>query len=266
MRVDMLRRSICALFIVAMTALAANVKLYLKSGDYQLAREYQVLSDRVRFYSVERNEWEEIPLTLIDLPRTKAEAERKREQIKDETKQITEEDQAVRAQQSEIDRIPQDPGVYRMNGAKAVPIPAAESKIVNDKRRNILKAMSPIPIVSGKAAVELDGESSLNAVHDARPEFYIRLSAEERFGIIRLTPQKGVRIVEKLSLIPVTKQIVEQQQEIETFHQQLAYGLYKIWPEKPLEPGEYAVVEFTPATNGTINIQVWDFACRRAQP
>jgi len=33
--------------------------------------------------------------------------------------------------------------------------------------------------------------------------------------------------------------------------------LYKIWPTKPLEPGEYAVVEYT---DGKVNIQVWDFA------
>jgi hypothetical protein len=28
---------------------------------------------------------------------------------------------------------------------------------------------------------------------------------------------------------------------------------------KPLAPGEYAVVEYTPAANGVINMQIWDF-------
>jgi hypothetical protein len=37
----------------------------------------------------------------------------------------------------------------------------------------------------------------------------------------------------------------------------MAEGLYKIWPTKPLEPGEYAVMEYT---DGKVNIQVWDFA------
>ena len=33
--------------------------------------------------------------------------------------------------------------------------------------------------------------------------------------------------------------------------------LYRIWPEKPLEPGEYAVMEYT---DGKLNMQVWDVA------
>jgi hypothetical protein len=32
--------------------------------------------------------------------------------------------------------------------------------------------------------------------------------------------------------------------------------LFKIWPEKELDPGEYAVIEHT---EGKINLQVWDF-------
>ena len=38
---------------------------------------------------------------------------------------------------------------------------------------------------------------------------------------------------------------------------ELASGLYKIWPKEKLEPGEYAVVEYT---ENKLNIQVWDFA------
>jgi hypothetical protein len=34
-------------------------------------REYEVKPDRVRFFSTEREEWEEIPLELVDLARTK---------------------------------------------------------------------------------------------------------------------------------------------------------------------------------------------------
>jgi len=37
--------------------------------------------------------------------------------------------------------------------------------------------------------------------------------------------------------------------------------VYKIWPVKPLTPGEYAVYQYT---EGKGNIQVWDFAWRPA--
>jgi hypothetical protein len=41
----------------------------------------------------------------------------------------------------------------------------------------------------------------------------------------------------------------------------LADGLYKVWPEKPLEPGEYALVEFADTDNQQdMDLLVWDFA------
>ena len=33
----------------------------------------------------------------------------------------------------------------------------------------------------------------------------------------------------------------------------------QFWPQEKLEPGEYAVVEFT---DGKVNMQVWDFAIK----
>ena len=52
-------------------------------------------------------------------------------------------------------------------------------------------------------------------------------------------------------------QVSESHEDINVFRWEAGDGLYKVWPKAPLEPGEYAVVEFS---LGEANIQVWDFA------
>jgi len=258
-----MRRVLLALFVLAFSAFAANVKLYLKDGSHQLVREYQVQTDRVRYYSVERSQWEEIPLDLVDLKRTESEVAEHKNELAVEAKVISEEDQAERSLREEIAKIPQDPGAYYLEDNAAKPIKVAESKIHNNKGRNVLKVLSPIPMVTGKATLELDGEHSSTVLTDPEHEFFLKLSNEERFGIIKLTPERGVRIVEKMTIVPVTKEIIEEPIEVAIFRKQLTQdGLYKIWSAKPLAPGEYAVVEFTP---GKANMQVWDFAIRAGQ-
>ena len=68
-------------FLLATVAFAANVKLYLKDGGYHVVREYQIQKDRVHFYSVERSQWEDIPLDLVDLKRTETEAASRKAQL-----------------------------------------------------------------------------------------------------------------------------------------------------------------------------------------
>ena len=257
----MMRTLLATLLFVAVLS-GASIRLYLKDGTWHTVSEYKQQGDRVRYFSTERSDWEEIPLELVDLKRTESEvAERSRER-QEQAKLIDAEDQAERAQREEIERIPWEAGVFRTEGDKAVTLKQAESKEVTNKRRSVLKAITPIPIVSGKSTIEIDGLTSAQAVPTNRPEFYIRLAAEERFAIIRLTRAKTSRIVQKWDKIPVTGEIVEQTDIIETFKQQLASNLYKIWPTKPLPPGEYAVVEYT---EGKGNMQVWDFSVAAAK-
>jgi len=50
----------------------------LKDGNFQLVREYQRNGERVRYFSVERGAWEEIPSAMVDWDATaKAEKQRK---------------------------------------------------------------------------------------------------------------------------------------------------------------------------------------------
>lgn len=255
-----MRRAILALFALALAAFAANIKLYLKDGGFHLVREYKVEADRVSFYSVERSQWEEIPLDLVDLKRTEAETAERQAQVADEAKVVAEEEHAQRQIRAEVAKIPRDPGVYYVEDDTVKSAKVGESKVHTNKGRSVLQVLSPIPAVSGKATLELDGLHSQNVFANPEQEFYIQLSAEERFGIVKLTPGKGVRIVEKITVVPVTKEVVEEPIEVQIFSKQMTQdGLYKLWPMKPMDPGEYAVVEFTA---GKTNMQVWDFAIK----
>jgi hypothetical protein len=242
--------------LFAGAAFGATVRLYLKDGTFHLVREYELQQDRVRYFSTERDEWEEIPLELVDLARTKKEAAAFEESVKADAKAQAEEDAAERTARLEVEKIPVEAGAYCINGDKLEPMKVAESKVVNNKRRNVLKVLSPVPMVPGKSTVELDGETSQTRVKQDRPEFYFRLSAEERFGIVKLTPKKGARVVENVTIIPVSKEMVEEPQLVETFKKQVGELVFKIWPVAALEPGEYALVQYT---EGKLNMQVWDF-------
>src|SRR5208283_3715403 len=103
-----MRKSLLALLFLAFTVCAANLKLYLKDGSYHIVREYQVQSGNVHFYSVERSQWEDIPLDLVDLRRTEAEVAQRQTQLKKDTQAVAEEEKVERDLARETSRIPQD--------------------------------------------------------------------------------------------------------------------------------------------------------------
>lgn len=236
--------------------LGANFRLYLKDGGHHVTSEYKVAEDRVIYYSVERSDWEQIPLELVDLKRTETERKAADDKRERNAKAQAEEDQAERELEKEIRSVPAEPGVYLNEDGKLREFPVGEVKLVTDKKRSVLKAITPVPLINGKVTVEMDGEHSANAVSNRRPEFYLRLATEEPFAIIRMGEKKGVRLVEKVSVVPVVKEMFEERDSVEIFRRQFGDGLFKVWPAQDLEPGEYAVVTFT---EGKVNIRVWDF-------
>lgn len=244
------------LFAMAAAAFGANSRLYLKDGDYQLVREYQVLADRVRYFSTERGDWEEIPIELVDLERTKKDAAERQAAIEADARQQDLEDKAIREERKEVARVPVEPGVYYVHGDKLETIPPAEIEVISSKSRTVLKVLSPVPIVPGKSSVEIKGETAALRVASNTPEFYFRLMEEERFALIKLTRKKNARLVENVAILPVTNEVIQDLKQVATFKKQIGDRSYKIWPEKPLEPGEYALVEYT---EDSLNLQLWDF-------
>ena len=251
-----MRRWLPILALLAFPAFADTVRLYLKDGNYQLAREYQVLSDRVKYLSAERGDWEELPLDLVDLDRTKKEAAEREETIRKEVKEQDEEDAAIRATRKEVEQVPVEAGTYYLHGEKLDPLKQAEVKIVRDKKRNVLKVLSPVPLIPGKSTVELEGGAAQLRITEERPEFYFRLSKPEALAIVKLSPKKTLRVVETANILPVTNEVEEDRQLVATFKKEVGEQLFKIWPERALDPGEYALIQYT---DGSLNPQIWDF-------
>jgi hypothetical protein len=251
-----MRKACLLLAAVCTLASAANLKLYFKDGSDQLVREYKIANDRLSYYSVDRDEWEEVPLSIVDLDKTKAEIKQRADDARASAAAEDAENKAERAARKEVENVPAEPGMYLIEDEKLVPMKVGESKVVTNKRRSVLKAISPVPMVPGKATLELDGAHSSQGTANRSPEFYIRLTQDERFGILRMGEHKGNRVVEKLTIQPVVNETQQEPDLVEVFRQQVADGLFKIWPQKPLEPGEYAVVEYS---EEKVNMQVWDF-------
>lgn len=254
-----MRKYLLALAILACAAWAANLKLYMKDGSYQVVREYQVQPDRVHFYSVERSGWEDVPLDIVDLKRTASEAAGRKAKLEEDTKAMAQEEKAERDLEKEMRRIPQDPGAYWLLGNEVQVLKVAESTIHTNKGRAILKKLSPLPVITGKATLEIAGAHSLNVFTNPEQEFYLQLSEPQRFGIAKLTTKGAVRIVENVTTVPVVNEIIQEPTMVDILKKELDSGLYKIWPKEKLEPGEYAVVEYS---ESKLNMQVWDFGIK----
>jgi hypothetical protein len=162
-------------------------RLILKDGSYQSVTKYEVKGDRVRYLSAERDEWEEIPSSLIDWPATeKFEKERaappkipEAALIDKETEADREADRAARLPQVAPGlRLPEDSGVYLLDTFKGEPqineMQQAEGDINPNTRGNLIRGALN-PIAGAKQIIELDGEHATLRAHIAVPSIYINL-------------------------------------------------------------------------------------------
>jgi len=266
-------------------SLPKGKKLVLKDGSFHLVRQYERKGDRVRYYSVERSAWEEIPAELVDWEATrKVEAQdaQHKQELVDKARATEAASRA--AELVDVDAsvqvapgifLPPGEGLFVIEGQTVVPLSQVAADVKLDKGNVVKQILVPIPVVPTRHKIQIPGQRAHVRITSAQPEFYLREAPPEvetpsssskgrrnqesgqdpELQLIRAQVKGDVRQIETLST-HITGQQSTQRKTISLQRWDIAKGLYRLTLSQPLEPGEYALAEIFPEG---MNLYVWDF-------
>ncbi len=262
-------------------------RLILKDGSYQLATKWEVKGERLRYLSAERNEWEEVPNSMVDWAATdKYEKDRAAGKPSPEAvaldKELEAERQADEARSPHVApglRLPDDGGIILLDTFQSQPqlveLLQNSGELNRNMKGNILRATIN-PIASSKQIIELPGAHSKIQAHATVPAIYVNVDQQDqldkatqiaekskeeqlpwdRFRIVSLQTKQDKRIIGDLK-IAIYGKVSQEQKLVPTTSTRLTGGWVKVTPSSDLNPGEYAVVELL-GKDG-MNLYVWDF-------
>jgi hypothetical protein len=179
----------------AIPGMAANHRLILKDGSYQIVRKYEIVGDRVRYISVERGgEWEELPVDLVDWDATRKWEESHANQPEEESspamkeaaeidKEEADERAAEHARRPEVSKgleLPDEDGVFALDTFEGTPelvelVPV--DLALNAKNKHGLSTLNPL--AGAKASLELEGQHAKVHLHVNDPAIYLSLAARD---------------------------------------------------------------------------------------
>jgi hypothetical protein len=253
-------------------------RLILKDGSYQPVSKFEVHGDRVRYLSAERDEWEEVPYSLVDWSATEQYARQGvKRQPSGEAAAVDAEEQAERQKEEALTpvvaaglRLPETGGVFLLDVFNRQPqlneLVQNGGEIKRNTGRSILRA-TVNPLAGQKQTVELQGQHARIQAHVSNPYFYVNVEeepgppaadAKDRFRIVRAesVPKKDVRVVGNIKVAMYGK-VSQEEKFVPTVAETFSGPWLKITPAQPLEPGEYALVELL--RDNRLNLFVWDF-------
>lgn len=269
----------------AAARLSHGTKLMLKDGNFQLVRSYERNGERVRYFSVERGAWEEIPAAMVDWDATekarvadeKADAALvKKVQAQEQARQVisvVDVDASLRVGQGVF--LPNGEGMFAVTGKTVRPLEQVGSQTRTDKKRALAQVISPVPIIPGKRNVEIPGATSKVRVSivGGPPEFYLREVAPDpdnptaiwqssrpgmdgpEVQLVRATVKGGKRRLRAIKSM-FGQEVSSQMDTISIQRWEIAKNVYRFTLSEPLPPGEYALAEILP---DGMNVFVWDF-------
>lgn len=266
-----------------LTGLPRGKKLVLKDGSFQLVRNYEKDGDRVRYYSVERDQWEVIPASLVDWDATKKAEAEENKAASALLKTVKIQEDASKAEPPvDVDAslmvspgvfLPDGEGMFAFEGKSIKRLTEVGSEIKTDKKTVLKQILSPIPIVPSKKNIELAGASAKVRLTSGVPEFYLRQvapSADEdstvlrssRFStsgpdvaLVRAKVKGHKRLLESIRSM-FGQELSEDAVELPMQRWEVAPGVYRFTLSSQLQPGEYALAEIL---EDGLNLYVWDF-------
>jgi hypothetical protein len=261
-------------------------RLILKDGSYELVGQYELKGDRVRYFSAERHEWEELPASSVDWRATEAYAENA--ETAGKTRVTESEDNATRERAEEAARrpevapglrLPENGGVFLLDSYQAKQalyrIQQNEASVDKNRAGNILRGAIN-PVASARQTIELSGLHAPVQSHVAEPVIYAGLGLEgdskpryspeeikDHLRLVRCESRKGNRVIGAIK-IAVYGKAEQNAAYLDTKIDVMPGGWVKLRPGSPLPAGEYALVELL--EKDALNLFVWDFGIDPAAP
>jgi hypothetical protein len=247
--------------------LPSGTKLFMKDGTFHLVRSYEIKGERVRYWSVERSAWEEIPTEMVDWDAThkgEDEAAAHRREIDANIKSL---EKKQGFEELDVDAsleiapgvfLPGGVGLFVVEGKSVAALTQAQAESKLNKKRFLAQVMVPIPVIPSQHKVDLPGERAVLRVTANQPEFYFR-TADGREPQVQLIRAKLKGKTRELGAINtnIAGQSSTNINAIALERWEAARGVFRFTLGQNLAAGEYAFVEFVPGEG--MNLYVWDF-------
>jgi hypothetical protein len=241
-------------------------KLILTDGSFHLVRSYERQGERVRYYSIERSAWEEIPASMVDWGATQKEEaaaaalDSKIEEKKKEFRmqRIAEEvDADASLEVAPRIFLPDGPGLFVLEGKTIRSLELIGADVKTDKRRILAQIFTPIRLPT-LHRVELPGARASFRITTAQPEFFIRTpdGHDPDMELVQARVKGGVREIERVNTV-VSGEKIEDRKIVSVERWKLAKGVFRLTLSQSLEPGEYVLAEIRPEEG--MELGVWDF-------
>src|SRR6266403_2635766 len=276
-------------------------RLILKDGSYQSVTKYEIRGERVRYFSAERGEWEEVPKSLVDWDATdKFEQGRLQGKLAPEAveldKELDAERKAEQARSPQVApglRLPDEGGIFLLDTYQNQPqlseLQQSGGELDKNTKSNILRAAIK-PLAGVRQTIELPEAHAKIQSHTTVPSLYINIDSNssdqnqgatatvqaatgeppplppsntERFQIIRVEVKGGKRIAGAIK-IAVTGKMKANERFVAATVTTMTGGWVKVTPTEPLPAGEYAVAEMLGKEG--MNLYVWDFGVNPSAP